>query len=304
MKRGIWVLSIVMCLPAAAWAAPGDVLFSSDMDSGTGWTLLSDADTVGQFGWDYTADATLGIPASPSGSTTGLHMQANVSSGTANVFAAVADTSITVPHRVEFNFWTNANGPFPGGGGGSTEFIGGGVGHDASTIGLNGGSLIITGEGGSSRDWRMYKDTGEQFIASTQYAISDNNAAGPELSAAFPGQMPTAAQQANYAQQTGTVQDGTPAFGWHTMLIESEPALGQATFFVDGLEIGTLDTNIGSPVAVAGSPAVYYADLFSSVSDNATLSFGIIDDYQVIEIPEPTTLSLLVLGGLALLRRR
>ena len=291
---------VVLAFAVVAAPAFGGLLFESDMDSGADWTVNATADTAYRFGWDFTS---MGIPASPGGSTTGLRMAANLSSAAAHeVVATPTDFLVEGQYVVEFDFWINANGPFPDGGTGSTEFLGGGVGYDGTSATRSGALLIIDGEGGSSRDWRMYKDTGEQFVESGQYHIDSNNNSGVDLSGYFPGLEAPLYQQTTYPQQTGTLADGTGGFAWHHMTITVDSDLGTANFDVDGLSIGTLDTSIGSPVETSGYVQVMYADLFTSVSDNPDLTFGVIDNFVVT--PEPASLTLLALAGIALLRRR
>lgn len=301
--------SLAMYLPGTAAA---QILFQDGLSDGAAWSVeATSADTASTFGYDYSAD---GIPAAPNGSdTVGLKLEANLADGAAaEISASPTDFSVGGLYRVEFDFWINANGPFPGGGGGSTEFAGGAVGHDTATAGRDGASLLISGEGGASRDWRLYKDTSEQFIESGQYSITDNNASGTELASAFPGQDPPALQQTNFAQQTGTLQDGAGGFQWLTMQIDVDSDAGTAAFRVSSaasgntLHIGTIDSNIGDPVDLSGNIALVYADLFSSVSDNAALSFGVFDNVVVTQIPEPSSVALLALGaaGFFQLRRR
>ncbi|MCP4593866.1 MAG: hypothetical protein GY842_24290 [bacterium] len=269
-------------IPSTGLGAPGSVLFSSDMDSGAAWMVNGTADTAIEFGWDFTS---MGIPASPGGSVTGLRLAANIVSptGAETVVATPTDFTVGGLYTVEFDFWVNANGPFPPGGGGATEFIGGGVGYDGGTPDRNGALLLVDGEGGSSRDWQMYKDTAEQFVAGGQYHIDTNNNSGADLSAFFPPQMPPVFQQGAYPQQSGQTAAGCGAFAWHNMLITVDSDAGTANFKVDGLSIGTLDANLGSWVAMSGAVEVMYTDLFSSVSDNADLSFGLIDNFVVKE---------------------
>jgi hypothetical protein len=290
----------VLALAVVAAPAFGDILYESAMDSGADWTVNATSDTAYQFGWDFTS---MGIPASPGGSTTGLRMAANISSGAAHeIVASPTDFMVSGQYVVEFDFWINANGPFPDGGSGSTEFLGGGVGYDGTSATRSGALLIITGEGGSSRDWRMYKDTAEQFVESGQYDIESNNNWDPELSAHFPGLEAPLYQQTTYPQQTGATNPGCGGFAWHHMTITVDSDLGTANFDVDGLSIGTLDTSVGSPVSTSGYVQVMYADLFSSVSDNEELSFGVIDNFVVT--PEPASLMLLAVAGVVLSRRR
>lgn len=311
------VIVAVLGLPSLIYGVPGDTLFSSDMDSGAAWTVnASSADTSAVFGFDYSS---MGIPPSPNGggSTLGLRMAANIASPATveEIVATPTGFSVTgVPYRVEFDMWINVNGPFPGGGAGSTEFLGGGVGYNGTSATRNGALLIVDGEGGSGTDWRLYKNTGQQFVASGQYDVDTNNNSGVDLSAYFPGQMAPAFQQGAYIQQTGTLADGTGGFAWHHMVITVDPFalgvgvtsdLGLANFTVSGLSIGTIDnSNGGTVVAMEGAVEVMYSDLFTSVSDNPDLSFGLIDNFVVTEIPEPASLALLAVGVLAAVRRR
>ena len=297
--------TLTACITAGLGvSAQGAELFSSDLDSSAGFTVLGTADTASAFGYDYSAD---GIPSAPNGTgTTGLRLDANITTGASHQIAAVTNMTFNAPvYTVTVDAWLNANGPFPGGGGGSTEFGGMGVGHDGVTAGLNGGSFIFTGEGGSSRDYRMYKDATEQFVASTQYATATNNGSDPAYATAFPGLSAPAIQS-----QSGTTGNGAGGFQWMTITAIVDTVNGTVNYSIssddsgNSVVVGTLDSNIGNSFATTGSASIIYADLFSSVSDNAALSFGVYDNFSVTDVPEPGSLALLGLGGLALLRRR
>ena len=158
-----------LLLPIAAsviglGSAQAGLVFVDDLSSGAAWSVAGDADSNSTFGYDYSAD---GIPSAPNGSgTTGLKLEANLANGVAAQVAAVRSLGFSgTPYRVTFDMWTN----FSIADGSSTEFSGGGVGHDGVTAGRSGAVLLVTGDGGSSRDYRLYKDTGEQFFASLQY---------------------------------------------------------------------------------------------------------------------------------------
>lgn len=320
-------IAVAALITLVASAAQAQILFSDTLDSGANWTVKQTADATATFGFDY---STLGIPASPNGggSTTGLRLTANETAGAIHEISAVVNSlTFTGQYTVEFDFWINVNGPFPGGGAGSTEFLGGGVGLNGAEAGRDGGSLIITGEGGATRDWRMYKNKGEQFIESFQYnpAFVTNNNLDPAIAAQFPGNPAPAFQQANFAQQTGTLANGSGGFAWRTMrIIVDSDAIGSginnnpgiARFEVNDFFIGRIDnSNGGTVVDMTGGVGVIYADLFASLSNNPTLSFGLVDNFRVLGpngagvavTPEPGTFALLGLGLLAvpvLARRR
>lgn len=134
-------------------------IYSDDLSTGAGFTVVDNPDTVAIFGYDYSAD---GVPSAPNGTgTTGLKLEANIANGTAAETAAVHSLGFSnTPYRVSFDAWVNLSIAD----GASAEYLGGGVGHDGTTPGRSGASLIVTGDGGSSRDYRLYKDAGEQFL--------------------------------------------------------------------------------------------------------------------------------------------
>ncbi|WP_432797710.1 PEP-CTERM sorting domain-containing protein [Poriferisphaera sp. WC338] len=320
MKK-MFTTSALLAGLAFAGSTQAAVLFSSDLSTSAGFTDVSEADTSVTFGFDY---STMGIAAAPNGGDTlGLRMGANLANGAAASAAVVTTASFTGAYKVSFDAWANVNGPFPGGGGGSTEFIGGTVGHDGTTTGRNGAALLLTGDGGSSRDIRGYKNTSEQFLASGQYAVTSQNqdALVPIFSHGAIGDEAPALQQTNYSQQAGSeildefdnptgtfnppnLRAGAAGFAWHTFVGIVDGVAGTVTWSIDGVDIVTLDSNIGSAVAVEGQAGLVYADLFSSVSDNADLSFGVFDNFVVEDVPEPASLALFGLGGLVALRRR
>jgi hypothetical protein len=294
--------------------------FSSTFDTSAGLAIVATADTASTFGYDYSAD---GIPEAPNNlggaATTGLKLEANIVDPATAEEIAVVTTGLGALggyYSLQVEVWVNANGPFPGGGSGSTEFAGAAIGHDGATAGRNGASLVFDGEGSSSRDYRLYKDAGEQFFASGQYALTDNNNnSGPDMVAAFPGLAAPAAQ----GQGATVTADGSGGFQWMTLVVDVDATalgsgatadLGVATFTLTSaasgntVEVGTIDnSNGGTVVSMTGNVGVVFADIFTSVSGNPQYSFGVFDNMSVA-IPEPTSLVLLSIGGLVMLRRR
>src|SRR3954470_18791916 len=114
-------------------------LFSDDFDSNTSANYtpnVSSSDTRVTFAYDYSPD---GIPASPhsaGGTTRGLKLEANIVSPAATEGLTLTPSSFSASgdYKVTFDLWMNANGPFPGGGTGSTEFVTAGVGYDGSSV--------------------------------------------------------------------------------------------------------------------------------------------------------------------------
>ncbi len=270
-----------------------------DTDTSANYATTATGDAAVVFLFDY---STMGIPSAPNstgGTTLGVRFEANLTAGASNAITLHTNQTFTGDHVVKFDTWVNANGPFPGGGGGPTEFITCGVGGDGATVNQGGSSGIgawfaATGEGGSSRDYRGYKDSGEQFAASGQYAAGTTSAAQNNwdpLYAGFGsidvGNLPV--QGANVGgptQQTGTSNVGSVGFAWHevTIFVDADGGTGGATsvnWAIDGITVATLDAGIGSAFVSDGHVTIGYMDIFTSISDNPMLSFGLIDNLRV-----------------------
>ena len=316
MRAGL----LTVVLAAAIGAAPGraNILSESfDTDTSANWNILtSSADTSVAFGFDY---STVGVPASPNGggSTLGLRLAANIDApGTVEAITLTPKGySFSGTYQMTFDMWINANGPFPAGGTGSTEFLTAGIGHDNATVNLgttgSGGWFAVSGEGGSSRDYRAYKNAGEQFAESGQFFAGTSSASGGAHNnsdpyyAAFGGidvgaTLP--AQAALHPNQTGVTAVGSPGFAWHAFKVTVSGTT--ARWEIDGLPIAQLDATIGNTFPLSGNISLGYMDIFTSVSDNPATSFGLIDNLFVIPEPSTLALGLLAAAGLWLRRRR
>lgn len=312
-------LALACVLAIAATTSLGEVLFSEnfDLNTSSNWNILtSSSDTACTFAWDYSA---LGVPPSPNGggSTLGVRMAANIAdpASVEGLTLSPIGQSFSGNYQLTFDMWINANGPFPAGGSGSTEFFTAGIGYDDTTVNLgstgSGGWFAVDGEGGSSRDYRAYKNAGEQFAESGQFYAGASSAGGGahnnthEYYVDFGGLDVAAVvpdQTALYPDQNGVTQLGTAGFAWHEITITVTG--NTATWEIDGLPIVQLDTEIGSSFPLSGNISVGFMDIFTSVSGNPDVSFGVIDNLVVTDVPEPASLVLLALGGFALLRRR
>jgi hypothetical protein len=276
-----------------------------DSDSSGNWAVhKSTDDTAVTFGYDYSAD---GIPAAPNsdGTTIGIKFETNIAdpTGAEAVSISPAGGNFTGDYQLNFDMWINANGPFPGGGGGSTEFFTAGVGTTGDHLQwaadtADGAWFGVTGEGGSgnSGDFRAHiggtpqAAEGGAYAAGTTADSRNNNNA--HYADAFPGQSPPAAQTAAFPdKQTGAVANGAVGFAWRQVTITK---IGDSvTWAIDGVTIATLEQALGA-FTTEGNIFVGYYDAFSSVSDNRATSFGLVDNIRVVEIQTtlPPTLSI------------
>lgn len=283
----------------AALTVSGLIVFEDDFDtnSATRWvTHRSSSDTRVTFHYDY---STMGIPPAPhavGGSTRGVKFEANLT----NAAAAAINLSplgqiFPGDFKLRFDLWINANGPFPAGGTGSTEYVTAGVGTTGNRVQWTGSGstadgvwFAVNGEGqagdtSTTSDFNVYAETTVQTVATGVYAAGTaSNARGnghPYYATAFPGgRSPPLWQQANYPQQTGALAAGTVGFAWRQVLLNKQGNVVE--WFIDGLKIAAL-TN----APLAGSNIfIGYWDPFTSVSDNAALSFGLVDNVRV-EVP-------------------
>ena len=308
MKKATLGLAVIS---AAALSAPvtAATLYSDAMDNGASWTTLaSSADTLATFGYDYSAD---GIPEAPNSvggaATSGVKLQANI------VDPAAAEHMTLVPngqnfsgtYQLRFDAWMNYSTDdfYNNGQAGTTEFMGGGIGHDNASTDIGSGvQAISTGDGGSGSDWRIFEDGA--FLGTADMVAGTRNGFDPHYSDFLPAVTPPAAQ----SQAAGDSVAGSPAFQWITwqitahgngnVLIEIEKP-GGAT-----LPIAQVNCEDATACSTDGNISLFYADFFSSVSPSPNHAYGIIDNVTVTDVPEPASLALMGLGGFAMLRRR
>jgi hypothetical protein len=279
---------------------PQTTVFSDNFDtnSSANWVVnKSSTDTRVTFAYDYSA---LGIPPAPhsvGGTTRGLKMEANLSAGIpAALSISPLNQSFSGDYRLHFEMWMNVNGPLPGGGTGSTEFL-------TAGIGTAGNRVEWTGSG-STADGHYFSADGEGGVSDTSTTTGDycayiSNAlqspgtgiydAGTDATAlgngnnyyqtAFPvGQSATAVQQANFAQQTGSLDPGTVGFAWHDVIISKRG--NTVDWAIDGIRFAS----ISNTTFASSNVFIGYWDPFASVSDNSALSFGLVDNLRV-EVP-------------------
>jgi hypothetical protein len=296
------------------------ILYSDNFDTNTSanYTVNQDPDASVTFAYDYSA---MGIPSAPNstgGTTRGVRFQANDGDATGTAAAiniSPTGRSFAGDYVLRFDSWLNANGPFPDGGTGSTEFWTAGVGTDGDDIQKSAGTasgawFAADNEGQSGIDYRAYLNIALEGPSSTVYNATDftapdstvinrRSANNPYYHGKFPGgQTAPALQQMNFPQQTGALKPGTLGFAWRK--VEVKKLGGNVSLSIDGLPIASF-TN---PTLTGTNVFVGHWDVFASIADNAALSFGVIDNLVVDRIPEPATLTLVFVGMMAAIMRR
>lgn len=274
---------------------PLQTLFGDNFDANTAANWVSNrssTDTRVTFNYNYAPD---GIPAAPNstgGTTRGVKFEANLVNGaTAAINISPVGQSFGGDYRLRFDMWINANGPFPAGGTGSTEHLTAGVGTAGNRVQWNTGTadgvwFATDGEGQATDtsatvpDWRAYVGTTLQQTNSGVYVGGiEPNIRGnghPYYASTFPGgQTAPALQQLNYAQQTGALAAGTVGFAWRDVIISKTG--NTVEWSIAGLKIAAV-TNVN---LTASNIFVGYWDSFTSISDNANLSFGLVDNVRV-----------------------
>lgn len=150
-KRSL-IVPLIGTIAMLAASVHAQILFEDGLNSGANWTVLQPTDTRVTFGYNYASDA---IPQAPNGTDRiGLKMEANLTAAVGRELAVVP-TNFTPSgnYRVSVDIWGNYSTT----GTGTTEFMGGFVGHDGVTAGVNGGGLIYTADGGALQDIRLYR---------------------------------------------------------------------------------------------------------------------------------------------------
>lgn len=299
----LWLLATV--LPAA-------VVYQDDFDAGTsgaGWTAnLSHTDASADFAFDY---STLGIPSAPGssgGSTMGMRFLANQSAGVfQGISASPNGQSFSGDFKLSFDMWLNYVGPLGAGGSGTTQLATVGMGTNGTTAqwpGLTNGIMLATTlDGGSSQDYRLYRNNAVDTNVATYAAGSQNNSAA-YYTGAFLSQGAPPPQTTLYPGQTGSTDAGEVSFRW--MQAEVERVGNLLTWKLNNTLIASTDL---STATLAGDNIFFgMADTnsTSSTDPNDFLNTAIYDNIVVTAIPEPQAgiLTLACCGLLARRRRR
>lgn len=320
MKNFLFVV-LAGALPLGASA---NLFFDNfDTDSTANWafnsSLTGDTANDGAGGeanvfFDYSTVGIASAPGSVGGTTRGMKVQANLTTG---VFSGMSMSplgqSFSGDYVMTMDVWQNFNGPAPGGGSGSTQLTTGGIGTAGTTAQFSGAGIdsrlfAATGDGGSANDYRAYIASGAP-LADTSGAYAAGNTAGSTNAsnayyAGFQGSIP-AAQTALYAQQTGVPAVGVQGFKWRQWRIEKAGDVVTWSI-VDGLTTTLIaTTSYGTP----GGSNIFIGQMDinagASTDPNAgALLFGLVDNVTVTAVPEPATMAILGLGAAAMLRRR
>ncbi|MBN1853220.1 MAG: hypothetical protein JW829_10870 [Pirellulales bacterium] len=296
MRRYVILLSVVCFLFFAIVAAPssGQVLYSQnfDVDDTANWTVnYSVTDINADFFYDYGTDA--GIPSAPNstgGTTRGMMLQANLLNGVFGGFSvSPTNQSFTGDYSLQFDLWSNYNGPLDGGGSGSTNLSTYGVltsGTKANYPGVVDGVYFAnTGDGGSVADWRAYSS--DKVVSyqdgDPQYTDPTRNNTGATYQV-FGGHTAPDAQLAMFSQQTGTTQLGSGGMTWHE--VEIDVIGGVVTWEVDGVLLATVDT-AGFITPTGGNNILFgHSDINATISTdpNAFFMLFTLVDNIVVEV--------------------
>ncbi len=301
--------------------------FSNSVTSAANYTIVtSDAtSSFPTYAYDYSA---MGIPSAPNSgdaSTKGLRLDANFSApAAAEAVTLHTIQSFAGDYSIKFDAWLNANGPFPDGGSGSTNYLGAGVGGDGTTNNFvantgKGGWTAVNGENGSGIDYRFYKDAALQGVATGQYAAGTAANARNGLNGYYDSFAPSinvanlpvqGASNGGPAQQTGNTFVGAFGMAWHQveLRVDADGGTGGSPlmqWYIDGKIIGNLDAGANGAFAATGKAVFSYSDPTSNMSDNPPLSFALIDNIRVTDvIPEPGTIGLIAPALAFIMARR
>lgn len=305
-------LGVAFCGLSALAAPPPIWSENFDVDHTANWTFSTlGTGSDANFFFDY---STIGIPSAPnsSGTTYGLRLRANQNGSTATFPGGVSVSpigqSFTGDYTLRFDAWLNFNGPAPGGGSGSTQITGAGIGTAGTSAQIAGGVIDsinfgTSGEGGTTADYRAYAPAAQASYADASGIYAAGTTAGVRNNthpyyAGFGGVSAPAAQVALYPQQTGATTAG--AVGWYWRDMEVKKVGNTVTWSIDGLLIATVNTTTAGTLG-GGNILFNQYDINSTVSTDVNspyLLFGLIDNVRVI--PEPATSVLALLGGLGL----
>lgn len=277
--------------------ATAQIIDDFEVDTSAGYTIVDDSngasgdgtpDSNATFAFDYIG---AGIPLAPNsmaGDRGGLRLAVNETAddeGAADHITAFNNLALTGNYRMQVDVYLGVESA-----GGTTEMAHVGVGGSTNDflsiftpIVDNGYFMEMTGDGGSSSDYRM-SAPGEPAISDgdSRYLndLNTTNATGDTYQNLYPA----------------TDFPGSPGNSWTTLAITVGPNV--VFYELDGVRV-MRTPNVGSTDGLIG---LGYTDPFSSVGPH----FVIYDNLTVSAIPEPTTglLACLGLGGVVALAKR
>jgi len=304
----IKTLAVVASLVVGTSVSRAQLLYSQDFDTDQNasgnWVTNSLGNSPADLYFDY---STIGIPSAPNstgGSSRGAKLNCNLGElGVANtgVFpggVSVSPMDFSLDPNTNFvihcDVWLNFNGPAPGGGSGSTQLGGIGYGTAGTAPQVIGGSdsyyAIVSGEGGSGADYRVYTASFPGSIGDlTGYLAGSRNNTASLYATNFPGQTAPAAQVALYPQQTGTTQNGAQGWAWRDFKIEKIGPF--VTWSIDGIDliVEDMSTNgVGGGSSLGGDKLLMtLGDINASNSTDTNapaLAFALFDNLRVSNI--------------------
>jgi hypothetical protein len=300
--------------------ASAAVLFSDSFDSGANWNVLkgtaasttplaaSNTTQSADFGFNYLTS--YGIPAAPSGtSTTGLRLRSNLYGGVqSGVSAFLTSAAYQLPsnYAISFDVYSSA----VNGGTNSTEAAAYGIaGNTQAQVSANGNGVYFAAvRDSTATPFRSYYSngtagptSGPQTAAFLAKTVTQTGTVGTNT-------VGVAAGYSSQAWRTITItNDGTNII-WQSTTDNAGEVITLRTVALSAIAANNLATAtnpfVGSYDTSTGSSAADEATAYSGSNAPANFNFELFDNFTVNTVPEPTSLALLGLGGLTMLRRR
>lgn len=274
----------------------GTLVYSEDFetDAAGRWNVngTPGADNPADLFFDYSAVGIPPAPRSAGGSSHGSRLQANLSGGVlGGVSISPKTLSLTNDYVLRFDSWQNYNGPVNGGGSGSTQMGGAGIGTTGLVPLYHSGTpegvwFAATGDAGHTVDYRAYSTaaaTGTGYADASGVWAAGVRDGGNAYYYEFGLNQPPAEQTAIYPSQAGSTLAGAQAFAWRDVVIQK---LGNTvTWYIDGKLIATVAADATN--FVGGNIALLHSDInagSSSDPNSIAMAFGLFDNVRVYQI--------------------